>query len=76
MASDDVPGAAIFVLVFFIKICFVAIGAEQDIRHPVRGSFHLFADRFQVNAGAAFNDQFIVDVPDNEGKRQIFLRIS
>lgn len=36
-ASGDEPGAALFMSVFFIKMCFVAVGAEQDIRHPVWG---------------------------------------
>ena len=45
-ASGDEPEAAIFLSVFFIKIGLVAIGAEQDIRHPVRGSSHLFTDNF------------------------------
>ena len=39
-ASGGVPGAAIFVSVFFIKIGFVAVGAEHDVRHPVRRSAH------------------------------------
>ena len=33
-ASGDKPGAAIFMSVFLIKLCFVAIGAEQNVRHP------------------------------------------
>ena len=52
--------------VFFIKIGLITVGAEQDVRQPVRGSAHLFADSFQVNAGAAFNDKLIMDVPDDE----------
>lgn len=48
-ASGDEPGAAIFMSVFFIKIGFVPIGAEQDVRHPVRRSAHLFTDHIQVN---------------------------
>ena len=38
------PGAAIFMSVFFIKIGLVAIGAGQDVRHPVWRSVHLLAD--------------------------------
>lgn len=64
--SGDEPGAAIFISVFFIKLCFIPIRPQQDIRHPFRGSSHLFADSFQVNAGAAFNDQLIVDMSDDE----------
>lgn len=29
---------------FFIKCCFVSVSAEQDVRHPVGGSAHLFTD--------------------------------
>lgn len=32
----------------------------------IPGICHLFADSFQVNAGAAFNDQLIVDMSDDE----------
>jgi len=45
-ASGDEPGAAIFMSVFFIKIGFVAVGAEQDILHPVGRPSHLFTDEF------------------------------
>ena len=48
--------------VFFIKIGLVAVGAEQDIRHPVRRSAHLLTDDVQVNFGTAFDDQFIVNM--------------
>ena len=50
----------------------VAVGAEQDVRHPFRGSSHLLTDDFQVNIGAAFNDQFIMDVPDDEAVPESF----
>lgn len=39
---------------------------EQDIWHPVRGSAHLFTDDFPVNSGITFDDQFIMDVSDDE----------
>ena len=52
--------------VFFIKHGLIAIGAEQDIRHPFRRSAHLLTDDIQVNFGTAFNDQFIVDMSDDE----------
>ena len=65
-ASGDEPGAAIFMSVFFVELCFVAVGAEQDVRHPFRGSAHLFADGFQINTGIAFDDQFIMDMPDDK----------
>lgn len=48
------------------KACFVSICPKKDIWHPVRGSFHLFADGFQVNSGIALNDQFIMDVSSDE----------
>ena len=65
-ASGDEPGAAIFMSVFFIKIGFVPIGAEQDVRHPVRRSSHLFADDIQINSRAAFDDKLIMNVTDDE----------
>ena len=65
-ASGDEPGAAIFMSVFFIKIGFVPIGAEQDVRHPVRRSAHLLTDHIQVNIRAAFDDQLIMNMTDNE----------
>ena len=52
--------------ILFIKLCFVSVGAEQDIRHPVRGSAHLFADGFQIYTRITFDDQFIVDVSDDK----------
>ena len=58
--------------VLFIKFCFVAVGAEQDIRHPFRRSAHLFADSFQINAGATFNDQLIMNVSDDEAVPESF----
>ena len=60
------PGAAIFMSVFFIKAGFVAVGAEQDVRHPVRRSAHLLANHTQVNVRAAFDDQFIMNVTDDK----------
>ena len=55
--SGDEPGAAIFVLVFFIKTGFVAVGAEKDVRYPVWRFAHLLTDRIQVNVRTAFDDQ-------------------
>lgn len=37
-ASGNKPGAAIFMSVLFIKNGLVPVGAEQDVRHPVRRS--------------------------------------
>ena len=53
-------------LVFFIKSGLVAVGTEQDVRHPVRRSAHLLADYIQVNIRAAFDDQLIMNVTDDE----------
>ena len=58
--------------VFFVKHGLIAVGAEQDVRHPFRGSSHLLTDDFQVNAGAAFDDQFIMDVSDDEAVPESF----
>lgn len=52
--------------VFFVKHGLVAVCSEQDVRHPFRGSSHLLTDDFQVNVWAAFDDQLIMDVPDDE----------
>ena len=71
-ASGDEPGAAIFMSVFFIKIGFVPIGAEQDVRHPVRRSAHLLTDHIQVNIRAAFDDQFVMNVTDDEAVPERF----
>ena len=60
------PGAAIFMSVFFIKAGFVAVGAEKDVRHPVRRSAHLLANHIQVNIRTAFDDQLIMNVTDDE----------
>ena len=64
--SGDEPGAAFFMSVFFIKIGLVAVGTEQDVRHPVRRSAHLLTDHIQVNIRAAFDDQLIVNVTDDK----------
>jgi len=58
--------------VFFVKLCFVSVSTEQDVRHPVRGSSHLFADGFQVNAGTAFDDKLIMDVSDDKAVPESF----
>ena len=53
-------------VVFLVKKCIITISPKKDIRHPVRGSSHLLTDYIEVNAGAAFYYQFIVDVPDDK----------
>ena len=65
-ASGNKPGAAIFMSVLFIKNGLVPVGAEQDVRHPVRRSAHLLTDHIQVSIKAAFDDQLIVNVTDDE----------
>lgn len=52
--------------VFFVKIGLVAVGAEKDVRHPVRRSAHLLANHIQVNIRVAFDDQLIMNVTDDE----------
>ena len=52
--------------VFFIKICLITVGAERDVRHPVRRSAHLLTYHIQVNIRAAFDDQLIMNVTDDE----------
>ena len=75
-ASGDEPGAAIFMSVFFIKIGFVPIGAEQDVRHPVRRSAHLLTDHIQINIGAAFDDQLIMNMADDEAVPEGFYGVA
>ena len=70
--SGDEPGAAILMSVFFVKHGLISISAEQDVRHPFRGSSHLFTDNIQVNTGAAFDDQFIMDVSDDKAVAESF----
>ena len=70
--SGDEPGAAIFVLVFFIKTGFVAVGAEKDVRHPVWRFAHLLTDRIQVNVRTAFDDQLIMNMADDEAVPERF----
>ena len=58
--------AAIFMSVFFVKIGLIAVGAEQDVRHPVRRSAHLLTNNIQVNIGTAFDDQLVMNMSYNE----------
>ncbi len=48
--------------VFFIKHGLVAIGTELEPICPRWGPAHLFAEDLQVNAGAGFDDQYVVNV--------------
>ena len=52
--------------VFLVKAGLVAIGTEQNVRHPDRGSAHLLTDHIQVNIRGAFDDQLIMNVTDDE----------
>lgn len=52
--------------VFFVKLCLVAISAKQYVRHPFRGSAHLLTDCFEIDAGIAFDDQFIMNMTDDK----------
>lgn len=52
--------------VFFIKHGIIPVGAEQDARHPFRRSAHLLTNGFQINVGAAFDNQFIMDMSDDK----------
>ena len=58
--------------VFFIEASFVAVGAEKDVRHPVRRFAHLFADHIQINVRAAFDDQLIMNMTDDEAVLERF----
>ncbi len=71
-ASGDEPGAAIFMSVFFIKIGLVAVGAEQDGRHPVRRFAHLLTYHIQIYVRAAFDDKLIMNVADDEAVPERF----
>lgn len=68
--SDHSGGLLLSVLT--VPGSFISIRPEQNIRHPVRGSAHLFTDSFQVNSGIAFNDQFIMDVTNDEAVPESF----
>ena len=58
--------------VFLIKTCLISISPEQNVRHPVRRSAHLLTDDIQINIGTAFDNQLIMDVPDDEAVPESF----
>lgn len=67
MAYRNIAGRPLFFMsVFFIKIGLIAVGTEQDVRHPVRRSANLLTNGIQVNVGAAFDDQLIMNVTDDK----------
>ena len=57
---------------YVLSTVYVPIGAEQDVRHPVRRSAHLLTDHIQVNIRAAFDDQLIMNVTDDEAVPESF----
>ena len=59
-------------LIFLIKITFIPVCSKKQSLDPGRGSPHLFADSIQGYIGAAFDDQFIMDVPDDEAMPEGF----
>ena len=63
-------------LVFFIKICFVSIGAEYQTFGPRRRAGHLVADCGEVYVLAAFDDQLIMNVTDNEAVPERFYSVT
>ena len=71
-ASGDEPGAAFFVSVFLVKHCLISICSEQDVRHPVGRPSHLFTDDLQVDSGIAFDNQFIMNMPDDKTMAKSF----
>lgn len=56
--------------VFFIKHGLVAISTELEPVCPRWGPAHLFTEDLQVDAGAGFDDQLVVNVHGNEAVRQ------
>ena len=59
-------------LILFVKLCFVAVGTEQNVRHPFRRSAHLLTDHIQVDIRAALDDQFIMNMTDDKAVPECF----
>ena len=70
-SSDEEYPSELF-LILLIKAGLVPVGAEQDVRHPVRRFAHLLTDNIQVNIRAAFDDQLIMNVTDDEAVLESF----
>ncbi len=51
---------------FFYKTVFHSCRRGAESLTSIPKICHLLTDSFQVNIGAAFDDQFIMDVPDDE----------
>ena len=58
--------------VFFIKAGLVAVGTEQNVRHPVWRSAHLLTDHIQVNIRVALDYQLIMNMTDDEAVPERF----
>lgn len=54
-----------YVLLFLIKAAFVSICPKKQSFDPRWSSAHLFTNGIQRNAGAAFDDEFIMDMTDD-----------
>ena len=58
--SDGNANGYFFLLVFFIKCCFIPIGTKKQSINPLWSSAHLLTDSSKVSIHRCFNDQFIV----------------
>ena len=56
--------------ILHIKFCYVPVGAELDPGQSERSSSHLFADDSVIDILAAFDDQFIVNMPADKAEGQ------
>ena len=72
--SGDVPGAAVFMSVFAIKICFVVVGAEQDI--CIQFGYLPICSQTTFRSTGAFYDRFIMDVFNDEAMPENFHSIA
>lgn len=61
--------------VFLVKHGLVSVGAEQDVRHPLRGSSHLLTDGFQINIGAVLDVSSSWTCPTIKQCRSIFMAL-
>ena len=59
-------GQCTFVLIFLIKRAFISIRPEQQTRYPGRSASHLFTDHVKIHIRTAFDDQFIVYMPNDK----------
>lgn len=68
--SDGNANGYFFLLVFFIKCCFIPIGTKEQSVNPLWGSAHLPADGIKVGIHRCFNDQFIVYMTYDKAVRE------